>query len=184
MKTPFTILVDTNEGAPWLFQDCQMLIKSRMQPVEVQTREIRLPIDEGDYQVEGIPEFSIERKSLNDAYLSLSPKCGRDAFREQIEHMNFSLRKTWVIVEASWPEFCSPEKYHNDWRSEFHPHAAAATVTSWMVRYPRVSFHFPGSRRRAELFAFRLLEKVWKHNHANGRSRRGDNQLPLLPDSG
>jgi ERCC4-type nuclease len=157
---PFTVLIDTNEKAPWHFQGMQMVLRSKMREVEVPTKEVRLPIDEGDYQVEGIPDVTIERKSLEDLYHALAD---RDAFREQCQHMNFISRAAFIIIEASWLEICAPHVHRQGWRSKLHPRSVFGTVNSWRLRFPRVHWIAAGSRRLAEITAFEILAKTWRH---------------------
>jgi len=107
-RTPFIIQIDTREQAPWMFADMQMPVKGKWQTVEVQTEEICLGENSGDYAIKGFDSVRIERKSIWDLYGTLA---NRDAFREQIAFMDFAFRASFVIIEASWQEVCNPANY-------------------------------------------------------------------------
>lgn len=185
----------------------------------VRTREVRLPNNSGDYMVEGIDDVTVERKELSDLYGTLA---NREAFREQIEWMNFAFRFSAVVIEASWDEVCDPSKFatpldwffhgeflcseesehnyridcdglgtftatrdgeiiyqgmvlteavaacerrHTDetWRSQLNPKSVTQTILSWSIKYPRVHWLTPGSRRNAEVVTFDILRHAWRH---------------------
>ena len=158
--TPFTILCDVNEQAPWSFGGMEMNLRSKRRKVDAATREVRLPNNHGDYQIEGIPSITIERKSLEDLYSTLG---NREAFREQCEEMNFAMRAAFIVIEANWLEVCNPSQFTQHWRSKLHPRSVFGTINSWRLRFPRVHWIAGGSRRMAEVMAFEILAKAWEH---------------------
>jgi len=160
-KCPFVVAVDSREQIPFDFSSMQMPIKGKMVEVEVETIERCLGNNSGDYQVEGIDSVTVERKSLDDLHGTLAD---RDAFREQIEFMNFAFRFSAVVIEASWDQVCDPQSTDSDWRSQLHPHSVVATIQSWRIRYPRVHWITPGSRRNAEVVTFDILRQAWRHS--------------------
>lgn len=141
-----------------------MPINGKMVEVEVETIERCLGNNGGDYCVDGIDDVRIERKSLEDLYGTLA---NREAFREQIEWMNFAFRFSAVVIEASWVDLCEPAKYaelfDENWRSQLHPHSVTATIQSWAVKFPRVHWICPGGRRQAEEYTFGILRHAWRH---------------------
>ena len=161
-ECPFTILIDSREKRPWLFKNMSMVLRSKMREVEVPTKVVCLGNDNGDYQVEGIPDVTIERKSLEDLYSTLAD---RESFRRQVEHMHCWLRVSFIIIECSWSEVYFPTKYHDNWKSRLAPVSVFATINSWRTRYCRVHWLAPGSRRMAELSAFEILKQNWEHQN-------------------
>lgn len=158
-RCPFGILVDTREKIPFSFASMQMPIRGKMTEVEVETIDRCLGNNGGDYCVDGIDDVRIERKSLEDCYSTLAD---REAFKRQLEFMNFAFRFSAVVIEASWEEVCNPAD--ETWRSQLHPHSVVATINSWRLRYPRVHWLTPGSRRAAEIVTFDLLRQAWRHS--------------------
>ena len=160
-KCPFRICVDSREQLPFSFVGLSMPIKGKTQEVEVETVETCLGNDGGDYMVEGIDDVRIERKGLADAYSSIG---NRDAFKTQIEYMHFAFRFSAVVIEASWAEVCNPLLFDPFWKSKLHPQSVIQSIASWSIRYPRVHWLAPGSRREAEVATFDLLRQAHRHS--------------------
>ena len=180
-QCPFTILVDTNEQAPYSFQGMEFTWKGKRRRVDVPTIEKRLPVDHGDYMVDGINWCSSERKSLEDWYSTLGSN--RDDFKKQIETMNLCLRKSFVVIEASWDEIKMPQGYYSDdddWRSKLSPNSAFAVPFSWMLRFPRVTFIAAGDRRMAEIITFEILTKAWQHEQERKKELAKAKQMNLI----
>lgn len=103
---PFRIVIDSNEQAPFSFQG---LKNSKGREWLVPTVKRRLPVDTGDYQVDGISDVSIEKKEhVAELYSWLG---NREEAKKQIENMNGWLRVSFVIIGSSWEDVANPTKF-------------------------------------------------------------------------
>lgn len=161
---PFTILLDSREQSPWRFDGFTTDRSSSgeaMRPLWVPVRWQGLPT--GDYSIETpageslADRIVIERKSLADLYGTLG--AGRERFAAEHERMAKIVGKggyACVVIEASLEQAIGepPDE------SKLHPKTVFRTFCSWTAKY-KTPWFFCGSRRLAEVFAFRLLEKWW-----------------------
>jgi len=155
---PFRIIVDSNETYPYSFEEIDNPTGRGKLIVPLITKRLRE--DEGDYQVDGMPEITVERKSLEDLYRTLA---GRDDFKKQVKTMNTFFRVSFVVIEATYFEVVAPGKFDKDWQSKLSPRSVWHTINSWRVRYPRVHWVAAGNRRMGELVTFDLLYRAWKN---------------------
>lgn len=155
---PFTIMVDTREQAPYLFDNLKADSSQGGHLLEVPTQRYGLPI--GDYLVLGLPQMIVERKSKEDLYSSISQR--RENFEQRLCRMQEELRWSAVVVEAQLSDLLTaPPSF-----SQFSPKALNRTIMAWMQRYPRVHWCFLPGREFAESYTFRLLERWWR-DHKN-----------------
>ena len=153
--TPFTVLIDTREQAPWLFKGLEVDQKPETQLI-VQYQKATLKT--GDYSLEGFQdEFAIERKSLEDAFQTFGR--GRDRFERELERMS-DLKFACVIVEADWTAvFLDPPKH-----SKLKPKTVSRSIIAWSQRYG-VHFWLMPTRRMAEQAAYRMLSRWYEDHH-------------------
>jgi ERCC4-type nuclease len=168
--SPFTILIDQQEKAPFPFTG--ITVSGR--PLIIPTRRVHLPT--GDYSLAGVVEVKgadkptnhdfrnsvvIERKSLSDLFGSLAGKDGERRARFKAEHERMQRIIAFggfahVVIEASRDEARnSPPEYGA------HPNAVLTTSVRWPRRYG-VHWHWAGSRNEAEKLTFELLRDAWE----------------------
>ena len=94
VSTPLHIIIDTREQTPWAF------------PLELATCVVR-KLDAGDYALVGDPEFSIERKSLDDFAGTIST--GWKRFKRELDRM-WAYPVKVVIVEGCLRQCCFYEQ--------------------------------------------------------------------------
>lgn len=160
--TPFTIIIDTREQAPFRFNDLYSPRKDKdgnLIPLVVQQELAGLKT--GDYTIAGLEgQTAVERKSLSD-FLHC---CGND--RERFEGGQLArlhgLKVAAVVVEASWPAILS-----GGGRSEINRKAVFRSVLAWQIRMPNIHWHFCYSRRFAEIVTFRFLERFYIETQTN-----------------
>lgn len=164
---PFSVIIDTREQAPWHFSGISSGGKTLIVPLI--TGE-SLPT--GDYSVRGCESrLLIERKSLSDAYGSIGS--GRERFEREMERMAAMISganllgenaAAHVVVESAWD-------HEPPTSTRVSVEAMRGTVAAWSQRYG-VHWWFPGSRREAELWAFRLMSQWWKDEQAQSRGMK------------
>jgi ERCC4-type nuclease len=155
---PFTVVVDSNEpihGHDYKFVGLRTNADLGGRIIDVPLVYRHLGKGHGDYQVEGVPGFAVERKTKVDLFGSVK---NRDNFRERMEIMTRDLRVSCVVVEAELSEILtSPPAY-----SDYPVKSLLRTIQAWTLRYPTVHWCFLPGRVRAEAWTFRMLEKHWE----------------------
>lgn len=149
---PFTVVVDSNEQAPYHFLSIEPF---RIVPLS--HRKLKT----GDYSIESAsrefdPLVTIERKSISDFLGSITG--GRERFEREFKRMA-EMRFAAVVVEGEFSQVLT----HARERTMVDLESIFGTVTSWMIRY-RVHFWFCLSRRHAEMTTLRLLCQFWKEH--------------------
>jgi len=164
---PFTIQVDTREGAPYAFQGLHANSDHSYRPLAVQVVHQCLPT--GDYSLYGHSDrIVIERKSLSDLMGSLAGEGGerRRRFKDEHERMylNYTLfgRPAHVVIEATPADV---RAYRDNLPAGYtcgaHPNAVLSTSIKWPRRYG-VQWHWAGSRTDAERMVYDLLAHEWE----------------------
>jgi len=173
LALPFTILIDTQEGSPWLFKNIIGDSKDGYKRLIVETRYQclgRHPRSFGDYTIDGQRgRLCIERKSVADAQSTIlgwsSAGTGfvsrRDRFESELSNLAGAVSAI-VIVEGtmencllSMPSYgvkTADENRKSFWRS----------VLSYQQDYPRVQWMFCDGVRRAEEYALFWMRRYWK----------------------
>lgn len=193
IRNPFTILIDSAESQPWSFQGLRADADKGDAPLVVPIRWENLgrhPNSLGDYSIEGlVGQVAIERKSAEDAVSTVlgwnsryEIEHGRDGRRQRFmrELSNLAaIRAGIVVVEAPLQQIlvrmpgCDGEEYFDQLTGEINPTRGVKpvvenrkiffrSIVSWQERF-KVNWMFCESRREAEVFAFRWLEKHWQH---------------------
>jgi hypothetical protein len=168
---PFTVVIDSNEGAPWLFRELNE--KGSKKPLVIKTVKKALwamgrmdfvvegrTIKRGlaDYSIDGMEELiQIERKSHTDLYGTLGGR--RDEFEAEMMRLS-KCEVAYVITECGWAQIgeAPPD-------SGVYPSSVIGTIISWQQRYPKVHWLTAGTRSVAERLAFRVLERFWDDRH-------------------
>lgn len=165
---PFTVVIDSNEGAPWLFREFKsrgtakpLVIKTvnkalwsmGKRDVIVKGKTFRRGL--ADYSIDGMEEsIQIERKSHEDLYGTLGGR--RDDFEAEIARLNMC-DFACVIIECGWGQIAeAPEN------SALKPTSVIGTIIAWQQRYPKVHWITAGTRAQAERLAFRVMERFWE----------------------
>lgn len=200
VRNPFMVLIDTAESQPWTFQGLKADADKDEAPLHVPYRFEALgrhPNSLGDYSIEGFyGRVAVERKSHDDAIstvLGWNSKYEvehgldgrRERFKRELENLA-GIQSGIVIVESAMEQIllrmpgsdgdrydlgggeCNPvrgKKTVAENRKSFF-----RSVVSWQQRY-KVNWAFCSSRRAAEVFAFRWLEKFWQHLDAKERRK-------------
>lgn len=167
IMTPFTIICDSNEGAPFGFRNMHATQRSKNGPIIATWEETDdtspLFVDTetealwskggADYTIKGMEhQIQVEAKhSVNDLFAS----CGRRRknFSAEIARLNKRCRYSLVIITATWQQIMAgvPE-------SDMNPQAVINTIISWQIRYPFVHWLLTPTRALSELFCFQTLE--------------------------
>lgn len=157
--TPFTILVDSREQAPYEFLNLRTNADDGNRLILPQIE--RRGLETGDYSLDGFEHcVAIERKSLEDLYSTLGQR--RELFQREHERMSDLILEVSgccaVVIEAGMAEGLQNPPLE----SQLDPKTVHRTMLSWFEKYA-VPWFWCGSRRLAELTTFRLLEVFWKH---------------------
>lgn len=156
MITPFTIVIDSREQAPYSFLGLISDARDGRQPLIVPTTISGLP--SGDYSILGHEnEVAAERKSKEDLFNSIGGERAR--FQRELARLAVFPSATLVVVESSWEEIITaPPPF-----SQLAPKIIHRSVLAWMLRFPTVHWVMCPDRRFAEVTAFRFLERWWKN---------------------
>ena len=156
LVVPFTVLIDHRERAGgWTFQGLVGDSRQKNRPLVVPTREIHMVT--ADYTVEGHDVY-VERKSQSDFLGSISG--GHDNLEAEFERMKIIVDAgghCCMIVESSLDKIVDELESPACMR-RVTPAAVVGVVASWPMRFG-VPIHFAGTRRLAEILAFRVLSK-------------------------
>lgn len=172
---PFTILVDTNEGQPFTFDNIHA-DADKQERVLIVPREYanlgRFPNSLGDYSIKGFRDrVGIERKSIEDLWGTVlgweteydkeRTNVGRrQRFEKELLNLS-SIELGLVVVEASFEQVLdeAPEwgvKSAKDNRKTLH-----RSIISFQQQF-KVNWSFMGSRRLAEVHTLRHLERFYR----------------------
>lgn len=151
IPTPFTVVCDTREQAPYLF--AQPLRQGR-NLFAVQT--VRGTLKSGDYSILGFEDrIACERKSLTDAYGTFGQ--GRARFVRELERLA-AYEFAAVVVEAEWSTIWMQPPA----RSRLSPKSIVCSVCAWQMRFPNVHWHFVPGRDVGEAFTITILDRWWR----------------------
>lgn len=148
---PFTVVVDTREQNPWVFEG----LTQRYQGIEysLQVKTVRKGLTSGDYSIEGLENtIAIERKSIADLVSTIAHN--RERFVSELERLN-SFTYSAVIVEGEWKsvlEYC----YTN---SGYNPTSLDNSIHAWMQRYHIPHWIFRPTRATAVKTAYKVLDR-------------------------
>ncbi len=154
LVVPFTISFDHRERTGgWTFQGIMGGSRQKYRPLVIPTREIHMVT--ADYTVE---DCYIERKSHPDFIGSITG--GHGNLELEFERMKIIVDAggyCCMIVESSMDRICDELDSPSSMRKATSS-SVLGVVASWPQRY-KVPILFAGTRRHAELLAFRVFEK-------------------------
>lgn len=138
---PFTVLIDTREQTPWVFDN---------------TETLSATLSTGDYTIKGLESrICIERKSLADFIGCCNNKSSRERFEAELIRMR-GYDYSCVIIEAGLHNI----KDHN-YRSQMHPNAVIGTMAAWSTRH-KIMFFLADDKDFAARYALSLMSNYHK----------------------
>lgn len=182
---PFTVLVDSAESQPFTFDGLRCDADKEGRPLYVPTRRCclgRHPDSKGDYSIEGYSDrIGVERKSKEDCWGTVlgwetdyqrerNIPGRRDRFKKELENLS-KLDAAMVVVEASFEELLADMP---EWGTKPKKHNAKIflrSIVAFQQDY-KVPWLFAGSRRLAEVSAFRFLERWWMKERERVKNRK------------
>lgn len=157
LVTPYVVVVDSREQAPYVFSGLRADAASGRRPLLVRTVTRGLPA--GDYSLEGWEAgVAVERKSLSDLFNTLGQ--ARARFQRELDRLA-SYTYAAVVVEAEWSTVLSSPPP----RSQLNPKTVFRSVIAWQQRAPTIHWWFVAGRKMGEVVTLRILERWWR-NHA------------------
>jgi hypothetical protein len=192
VRTPFTVLVDKAEKAPWTFSGirARSFIDKEMRTYIVRTERRYLGIGQGDYSIDGFAGcVGIERKSVDDFRGTLlgwpyeDEETGgtvdrRGRFKTELRKLAAMECKA-VVVEGTLDECLDSCP---GWGTRTGPENAKyllATYLSWSQQF-RVPWYFCQDKQDAAVLAFRLMEHFWDRTGRRELQKRAKAQLELI----
>jgi hypothetical protein len=190
IRTPFVILVDQQEKAPFCFAGLRarsFVDKDMREYHPVRTERRYLGIGMGDYSLDGFEgRIAIERKSMSDFQGTLlgwpadvetviaSRKRReinrRGRFKRELRNLQ-AMEVKAVIVEATLGQCIDECPQWGERPAEENAKLLYATYLSWQQQF-RVPFIFCDDREMAAVTTFRILEQFWdRHRREIQRAR-------------
>ena len=151
MTATFTIIVDSREQLPFDF-------------TKFGVETVRAAMPSGDYEIVGMPEVAVERKSGSDLYGVMCVTTGRDRFQRELERLR-EFEFSAVVVENLEQDLLS------GMYGRMSPKSIKATLIAWQTRYP-TQWVFCPTRAWAERTTYLLLERFWRDIQSGKRSAR------------
>lgn len=164
---PFTILVDTAEGAPFEFRGIRSDSRDGFRKFLIETRRCNLgryPNSLGDYSIDGhFGKIAIERKSVEDIQGTVLGWDGRrERFEQEMRNLN-QVDAPLVLVEGSLADVLrSMPRFGAKTREQNCKHFQRFLLRYFQDSEFRVPWVWCDTRRMAEVFAFRFLYRYWK----------------------
>lgn len=170
----FRVTVDTREQAPWSFTGFRTDASQGRKPLIIQT--VTTTLASGDYSIEGLEaEVSIERKSVADFYGTIL--ADRERFERELgrlQKMAESGGHAEIVCEGDWMDLFQVPNPHNRHQAEDlkrRRKICIRSVIAWRQRFPLVHWERMPSRREAEQYAFRVLERFWNERVKREKQR-------------
>lgn len=170
------VVIDTREQDPFAFEGFDRDASEGGGPMTVVT--VRGTLKSGDYSLVGFEDqIACERKSRQDCYGTIGQ--GRDRFERELARLN-EMPWSAVVVEDSLQHLIESPPVH----SHLDPKTVFRSVIAWQQRFPRVHWMFCDSRRLAEAYTLRALERFWRERERESRERVGrekvQQQVPVI----
>lgn len=169
---PFTILIDVQEKQPFTFTGITGDAVDKYRPLIIPTMIASLGPTHGDYTIQGYEgQVHIERKGVGDAigtFLSHGER--RDRWIATLDFLA-GIETAAVVIEGTMAGCMRDiqargKRSVGDLRKTFH-----RQVLAWSQDY-RIPFHFCDSPRLAQLTAFAIMQRHFRHANGGG-SKRG-----------
>lgn len=169
---PFTVLIDSAENHPFLFQNLRSDAADGNRPLIVPTKFQslgRFPESLGDYSLDsplgGVGRCHVERKSMADAHSTILgwAKKGEDGGRRERFERELELlaemEAGFIVVECSFTQLLANAPQYGVRTAAQNARTLNNSIMSWLRKY-RVQWLFADDRRIAERNTFRWL-KQW-----------------------
>jgi len=182
VAVPFTVLIDSKEQYPFQFKGITADADQNYRPLLVPTVVVNMGPAHGDYSLRGYEGYvHIERKGVGDAvgtFLSHGER--RDRWLATLDFLA-SISTAAVVVECSMGAMIKQvvargKRSKQDLRKTLH-----RQVLAWEQDY-RVPFVFCDSPRLAELSAFSILNRHYRHANAQVRVDLAAEVLAAIED--
>lgn len=166
--TPFCILLDSGEQAPFTFLGMKSDADSEHRPFIVQTEWRclgRHPDSLGDYSLDGfVGHCHVERKSVEDCQGTiLGFKDGRrERFESELSNLS-KIESGLVVVEGTLAAVVNGVASWGKKTRQQNAKTLLRSILAFNQDYS-VPWLFCDSRRLAEVATFRFLERYWKKN--------------------
>ena len=199
---PFTVVTDSREQAPWKFTETfrhyvtrsGIRVKRKRKQIDQgppyrfvgmtrRVNDVYLPLivpllngvtlKSGDYSIRGYESrVTIERKSRGDWLSSITHD--RPRFEREMERFA-EFDYAAVVIE-------SDRRGIDEAQARVSLAASDGTIAAWSVRFG-VHFFLLGTRRDAEVFTLKLLEKFWERAERERKEREEREFIEGLADS-
>jgi hypothetical protein len=171
------VLIDSAEQQPWTFKGFKCDAARQYRPLIVKTEWQSLgrhPHGMGDYSIKGFENrIGIERKSIEDCRGTLLgwPKVEegktlrsgrRERFEQELSNLSH-LESACVIVEGTLEDVVLRCPDYGTKTRETQAKILFRSIIAMQQDYP-VSWSFCDGKRSAEVFAFRWMERFWRHS--------------------
>lgn len=170
LKLPFTVLIDSNEGAPWMFKDLPGDAKDGGKLLQVDTKWQslgRYPRSLGDYSIDGhVGRVAIERKSMADAQGTIlgwetDSDNRRERFESELQNLSY-VPFSIVIVEATLQDCLLHMPSYGVKSIEDNRKVFWRSVMAYQQDFPTVQWMFCGGVRLAEEYALWWMRRYWR----------------------
>ncbi len=154
VDSPYTIVRDTREQAPYSFEGFKSDAKDGNLPLIIKT--CRGCLTAGDYSLIGYESrVAVERKSLSDAFGTIGG--GRERFERELIRLS-KMDYAAVVIEATWERILSDPPT----ASQLPPKVVLRSAMAWQQRFPTVHWWAVDGRRFGEAITLRILERFWR----------------------
>ncbi len=195
IDNPFTILVDTAEGQPFTFQGLRADADRKNAAIivpRISTSLGRYPNSLGDYAIHGcFGRVAVERKSMEDAWSTIlgwetEYETGRGLvghrarFESELQNLA-NIEAGVVVVEATIDQCLDYMPARGVKTIDQNRKIFFRSLISFQQRF-RVNWAFLSSRRAAEVYAFRWMERFWEKLPAKERkeiTRSIEQEIPF-----
>ena len=195
IANPFVVLIDTAEGQPFTFQGLKADADRNYSPLvvpRISTSLGRYPNSLGDYSVEGLyGRVHVERKSMEDAWSTIlgweteyEGSRGlvghRARFESELENLA-NIEAGVVVVEATIDQCLDLMPARGKKTVDENRKIFFRSLISFQQRF-RVNWAWLSSRRAAEVYTFRWMERFWEKLPAKERKaiiKAREEQIPF-----
>lgn len=157
---PFTVIIDSNEQHPYLFNTIKADADQNYAPLIIPAE--RKSLKSGDYSILGHETgVAIERKSKSDAFSTfINERDSRGI--PQLQRLHETIDASSVVIECSLSSLLQgPDRVSGD-KGRKLGKCLYRSILAWQQRYPTVHWWFMPTRDWAEAHTFRTLERYWK----------------------
>jgi hypothetical protein len=194
IQNPFGVLIDTAEGQPFSFDGFRADADRKYAPLivnRVYTSLGRHPNSLGDYAIDGCyGRCHVERKSMEDAWSTIlgweteyetnrNLVGHRARFESELANLA-SIEAGVVVVEATIDQCLDLMPSRGKKTIDENRKIFFRSLISFNQRF-KVHWAWMSSRRAAEVYAFRWMERFWEKLPAKERKQIIDSQQSEIP---